>query len=159
VVALAVAAGLGLAVLLVRPTAQPAPPAPAGVRAAPADVPPSASARAPEVLRVAAPEGSPAARLPHLITPPGAGGEPAKKQGKREPAAELGTGVLSVGGEALLRGEVLIDGTRRGFAPGRFELPVGPHQVEVITPDGQRRSRQVTLTRLHTTTAPLSWVE
>ena len=69
----------------------------------------------------------------------------------------LGTGILSVGGEALLRGEVFIDGVSRGFAPGRFELSAGAHHVEVQAKGGQLLSREVTITRQHTPAAPLSW--
>jgi serine/threonine protein kinase len=75
-------------------------------------------------------------------------------------APVVATGVFAVGGEGLLRGEVFIDGTSRGFAPARFELPIGPHQVEVIGRDQVKHGpREFTLTRQHTPSAPLSWEE
>ena len=73
----------------------------------------------------------------------------------------LGTrGVLSVGGERLLRGEVIIDGTSRGFAPGRFELTAGAHRVEVRLPSGERVGpREWVVSVQHTASAPLTWEE
>jgi serine/threonine protein kinase len=77
----------------------------------------------------------------------------------RAPAPKA-LGVLAIGGEALLRGEVFIDGASRGFAPRRFEVPVGPHTVEVVTPDGQHHGpRTVELTSQHTASTPLPWLE
>jgi hypothetical protein len=66
--------------------------------------------------------------------------------------------VLSVGGEVFLRGEVFIDGVSHGFAPGRFEVDVGAHRVEVVLRTGQRFGpREVTVSRQHTQSTPLSW--
>jgi serine/threonine-protein kinase len=71
-----------------------------------------------------------------------------------------GRGVLSVGGERLLRGEVIIDGTSRGFAPGRFELTAGAHRVEVRLPSGERVGpREWVVSVQHTASAPLTWEE
>jgi hypothetical protein len=70
------------------------------------------------------------------------------------------TGVFAVGGELLLGGEVFIDGKARGFAPGRFELPVGTHRVEVLTRDGTRHGpREFKVTRQHTQSSALQWQE
>ena len=83
-----------------------------------------------------------------------------KKPPLAAPPPVLATGVFSVGGESLLRGEVFIDGVSRGFAPARFELPIGPHRVEVITRDQAKHGpREINLTRQHTPSAPLSWEE
>jgi len=72
----------------------------------------------------------------------------------------VGRGVLSVGGERLLRGEVIIDGTSRGFAPGRFELAAGAHRVEVVLPSGERVGpREWIISVQHTASAPLTWEE
>jgi serine/threonine-protein kinase len=73
---------------------------------------------------------------------------------------EQGSGVLAVGGETFLRAQVSIDGVASGFAPRRFELPVGEHLIEVVTPAGQRFGpRRLTITRQHTELSPLLWVE
>jgi serine/threonine protein kinase len=72
----------------------------------------------------------------------------------------VGRGVLSVGGERLLRGEVIIDGASRGFAPGRFELAAGAHRVEVVLPSGERVGpREWIISVQHTASAPLTWEE
>ncbi|MFO0595167.1 MAG: serine/threonine-protein kinase [Myxococcaceae bacterium] len=76
----------------------------------------------------------------------------------KPPVAE-GTGLISVGGEAFLRAEVFVDGAPRGFAPARLELPVGPHSLELVLANGQRRKREVVVSRLHTPSAPWTWVE
>lgn len=68
-------------------------------------------------------------------------------------------GVLLVGGERFLRGEVLIDGAPRGYAPTRLELTAGSHRVEVVLRSGERVSREVVVSPLHTQSAPLAWEE
>lgn len=74
--------------------------------------------------------------------------------------ASARAGVLAVGGESFLRGEVFIDGVSVGFAPRRFEVPVGEHAVEVRAPSGQRFGpKRLTVTAQHTELSPLSWVE
>ena len=79
---------------------------------------------------------------------------------KALPPAPLVTGVLTIGGEQLLRAEVFVDGVSRGFAPTRLELPVGPHRVELIGRDGVKRGpRELTVTRQHTESSPLAWEE
>lgn len=77
------------------------------------------------------------------------------------PALPAGApGVLSIGGERFLRGEVFIDGVARGYAPGRFELTAGPHRVEVQLPTGERVGpRELVVTPQHTQSAPLTWEE
>jgi hypothetical protein len=76
------------------------------------------------------------------------------------PAARTVTGVLTIGGEQLLRGEVFVDGVSRGFAPTRLELPVGPHRVEIIGRDGVKHGpRELTVSRQHTGSSPLAWEE
>ncbi len=85
--------------------------------------------------------------------------EPPPLPRKIRPAPEF-TGVFTVGGETLLRGEVFVDGTSRGFAPTRLELPVGPHRVEVLGRDGVKHGpREVQINRQHTQSSPLSWEE
>jgi hypothetical protein len=55
---------------------------------------------------------------------------------------------------------VFIDGASRGFAPARFELDVGAHRVEVVSRTGQHFGpREVTVSRQHTQSSPLSWQE
>ncbi len=87
---------------------------------------------------------------------------PAKVVAKKvaPPVVATGTGVVSIGGERFLRGEVLIDGASYGFAPGRFELPVGPHRVEIVTSGGERVGpKELIVKRQHTTSSPLPWEE
>lgn len=68
--------------------------------------------------------------------------------------------VLAVGGERFLRGEVRVDGKSVGTAPGRFELTVGEHRVEVTLPSGEVVGpRAVVLTSQHTGLAPLYLLE
>ncbi|MBL8912587.1 MAG: protein kinase [Archangium sp.] len=147
VIAGAALAGVGGAKWLVdaraRGAAQPSPaPAVEEIEAsAPAPAPAEKSVPVEQPARGADPTPAPVA--PKASTPP----------------KPVGEGVISIGGEALLRGEVFIDGKTRGFAPGRFDVPVGPHKVEVVTPDGQRRARELNVTRLNTPSAPLTWVE
>ena len=76
------------------------------------------------------------------------------------PPPVTGTGVLTVGGEVFLRGEIFVDGAPRGFAPARLELSVGPHQVEVHDRAGVKHGpRELTVTRQHTESSPLTWEE
>ena len=46
------------------------------------------------------------------------------------------TGWLTVGGRALIKGAIEIDGARRGFAPHELELSVGRHRVVVRSAAG-----------------------
>jgi hypothetical protein len=69
-------------------------------------------------------------------------------------------GVLAVGGERLLRGEVRLDGRLLGVAPARFDVELGPHQLEVTLPSGERVGpRAVTVGAQHTALAPLYVLE
>ncbi|MDX2010485.1 MAG: protein kinase [Myxococcaceae bacterium] len=69
-------------------------------------------------------------------------------------------GVIAVGGQRFVRGEVFVDGKSVGFAPRQLELPVGLHPVEVVLPDGQRAGpRVMSVGPQHTELAPLRWVE
>jgi serine/threonine protein kinase len=69
-------------------------------------------------------------------------------------------GVLAVGGERLLRGEVRLDGKTLGVAPARFDVEVGTHQLEVLLPSGDKIGpRAVTVGTQHTALAPLYLLE
>jgi hypothetical protein len=69
-------------------------------------------------------------------------------------------GVLAVGGERLLRGEVRLDGRLLGVAPARFDVELGPHQLEVTLPSGERIGpRAVTVGAQHTALSPLFVLE
>lgn len=87
--------------------------------------------------------------------------EPKKKLPRAPPAAlETGSGIFTVGGELLLRGELFVDGVSRGFVPARLELPVGPHRIEVRGRDGVKHGpREILINRQHTQSSPLSWEE
>jgi len=64
-----------------------------------------------------------------------------------------------VGGESVLRAEILVDGKSSGFAPKKLELPVGRHVLTLVMPNGSRLGpRVVTVTARHTASAPLSWI-
>ena len=96
---------------------------------------------------------------PVVETPPPAPKRvvPAKKD---TPPVVTTRGVLAIGGERLLRGEVFVDGVRVGTAPGHFEVVTGVHRVEVALPDGSRVGPKVmTLETRHTELAPLTWLE
>jgi hypothetical protein len=75
------------------------------------------------------------------------------------PVVAQGTGVVAIGGEVLLRGEVIVDGISRGFAPTRLELPFGKHKLEVVTRDGRRLAREVIVSRKDSPSTPLTWQE
>ena len=108
----------------------------------------------PPVVKMAEPRAPEA--TPEVVVVKPAPAPPAKK---RAPAPEL-TGVFTIGGELLLRGEVFVDGSSRGFAPIRLELPVGPHRVEVFGRDGVKHGpRDVQINRQHTQSSPLAWEE
>lgn len=69
-------------------------------------------------------------------------------------------GVLAVGGERLLRGEVRLDGRVLGVAPARFDVEIGTHQLEVVLPSGEKIGpRAVTVSAQHTALAPLYLLE
>ncbi|MBM4781214.1 MAG: protein kinase [Archangiaceae bacterium] len=69
-------------------------------------------------------------------------------------------GVLAIGGERFLKGEVLVDGRSVGFAPRQLELPSGTHQVEIVLVDGSRVGpRALTIGPQHTESSPQRWVE
>ncbi len=69
-------------------------------------------------------------------------------------------GVLAVGGERLLRGEVRLDGKTLGVAPARFDVEVGTHQLEVLLPSGEKIGpRAITVGTQHTALAPLYLLE
>jgi hypothetical protein len=75
-------------------------------------------------------------------------------------AAPRRLGVLAVGGERLLRGEVRLDGKVLGVAPGRFDVDVGPHQLEVLLPSGERVGpKTITVGVQHTALEPLLVLE
>jgi hypothetical protein len=76
------------------------------------------------------------------------------------PPAPTGTGIVTIGGELFLRGEIFVDGTSRGFAPSRLELSVGSHRVEIVGRDGVKHGpRELVVNRQHTQSAPLTWEE
>jgi serine/threonine protein kinase len=86
--------------------------------------------------------------------------EPKVKRPARVPEVRAQLGVLAIGGERFLKGEVLVDGRSLGFAPRQLELPVGAHQVELVLADGTRVGpRTFTVAAQHTELSPLRWVE
>ena len=79
---------------------------------------------------------------------------------KSEPRQPPRLGVIAVGGQRFVRGEVFVDGKSVGFAPRQLEVSVGLHPVEVVLPDGQRVGpRVLSVGAHHTELAPLRWVE
>ncbi len=68
-------------------------------------------------------------------------------------------GVLVIGGPGAQRCEIKVDGTSFGFAPKRLELEAGTHQVELITPTGEKIGpRKIDLTERHTEHEPYRWL-
>ncbi len=106
---------------------------------------------------VAAPSPDPKVEPP---LPVAAVVEPKPKRPAPVPGARAQLGVLAIGGERFLKGEVLVDGRSVGFAPRQLELPVGAHQLELVLPDGTRVGpRTFTIAPQHTELSPLRWVE
>jgi len=97
----------------------------------------------------------PPGATPSLVPQP----PPPQKKATPTPTPVTATGVLTIGGELFLRGEIFIDGVSRGFAPARLELPVGPHRLELIGRDGVKHARELTVTRQHSQSSPLTWEE
>lgn len=86
--------------------------------------------------------------------------EPKPKRLTPPPAPPPSTGVLAIGGERLLKGEIFVDGRSMGFAPRQLELPAGAHRVELVLPDGTRVGpRSITVGPQHTESSPQRWVE
>lgn len=86
--------------------------------------------------------------------------EPKPKRLTPPPAPTPATGVLAIGGERLLKGEIFIDGRSMGFAPRQLELPAGAHRVELVLPDGTRVGpRSINVGPQHTESSPQRWVE
>jgi serine/threonine protein kinase len=87
----------------------------------------------------------------------------AKRQAARqkpslaEPAGPASQhGWLRVGGAALLRGLIYVDGARRGRAPAEIRLSCGAHQIVVHGPSGDILvSRQVIVREDHRRASPL----
>jgi len=76
------------------------------------------------------------------------------------PSPPRAMGVLAIGGERFLRGEVFVDGASVGLAPRQLELPVGPHQVELVLSDGTRVGpTPLVIEPRHTALSPLTWVD
>ena len=106
---------------------------------------------------VAAPSPEPKVEAP---LPVAAIVEPKVKRPAPVPEVRAQLGVLAIGGERFLKGEVLVDGRSVGFAPRQLELPVGAHQLELVLADGTRVGpRTFTIAPQHTELSPLRWVE
>lgn len=107
---------------------------------------PDAPREAPRAIRAHRPEG-PAPRAP----------EPAPASTNETPVA---TGWLRIGGEALLRARVSIDGLAVGHAPLEREVAVGEHRVRVERDDGSVvLERSVAVTESHRRASPLRVTE
>ena len=106
---------------------------------------------------VAAPSPEPKVEPPLPVAPIV---EPKPKRPAPVPEVRAQLGVLAIGGERFLKGEVLVDGRSVGFAPRQLELPVGAHQLELVLSDGTRVGpRTFTIAPQHTELSPLRWVE
>ena len=122
------------------PTAAPVAAAPAEPTVAPTPAPPVAPAPAPAPVAAAEP---PKPKRPAVVV-----------------ASPETRGVLAIGGERFLKGEVLVDGRSVGFAPRQLELSSGTHQVEIVLVDGTRVGpRALTIGPQHTESFPQRWVE
>ncbi|MBL8936536.1 MAG: serine/threonine protein kinase [Archangium sp.] len=122
------------------PTAAPVAAAPAEPTVAPTPAPPVAPAPAPAPVSAAEP---PKPKRPAVVV-----------------ASPETRGVLAIGGERFLKGEVLVDGRSVGFAPRQLELSSGTHQVEIVLVDGTRVGpRALTIGPQHTESSPQRWVE
>lgn len=128
-------------------------PLPVPVERSPAPEPAAGPRVVAEVDEVGTRALSPAAERKRTASP--------ERPARARPGARVATatGVLAVGGEGYLRAEVIIDGEARGFAPRRFELPVGAHDVQLVLPSGERVGpKKLDITARHTTTAPATLV-
>ncbi len=95
---------------------------------APTQAPVVAAVAPPPIAAVALPDPAPVAAPP-------ADPRPTTPDAPHAPAHVV-NGVLAIGGEAAVRGEVFIDGRSMGFAPLQLELPVGAHQLAVTLAGG-----------------------
>lgn len=160
-VATAVAAGV-LALARSGQAEQQAPQAAAAAATPDAAAPPSpAAVPAVDAAAAAVDAATAAAPVPPATTTPAR--RTARRRADAAPVqrdpdeASGGTGFVVIGGPNAHRGEIRVDGKRRGFAPKTLELAVGAHRLELVAPDGRRFSRQVALGARHTESAPLRW--
>ena len=121
--------------------------------------PPIAVAQTPTVTPVGVePAAAPKVERPPPIATPVV--EPKTKRPAAVAEVRAQLGVLAIGGERFLKGEVIVDGRSLGFAPQQLELPVGNHRVELVLSDGARVGpRTFTIAPQHTELSPLRWVE
>lgn len=106
------------------------------------------------------PRPAPAVEPPPEPAPVAALEAPKPKRAVAAPPQPETRGVLAIGGERFLKGEVLVDGRSIGFAPRQLELPSGSHQVEIVLVDGTRVGpRALTIGPQHTESSPQRWVE
>jgi serine/threonine-protein kinase len=76
------------------------------------------------------------------------------------PPPPRGSGYLQIVGEDNVGARVLVDGIQVGFAPGKLEVPLGKHRVEIVRKDGTRLASQaVEITEYDTLAHPVhpSW--
>jgi hypothetical protein len=112
---------------------------------------------APRAPSAAAPSPSPAAPSPSPAAPSPSPAAPSPRPAAPSPSPAA-TGHLLVGGEGALRAEIRIDGSARGFAPKLLELPIGPHDVELLLGNGSSLQKRITLVESHTLSSPLRWI-
>jgi serine/threonine-protein kinase len=72
------------------------------------------------------------------------------------PGTDAPPAVLVVGGAGAQRGEILIDGRSRGYAPRTLTLPAGSYVLQLVLPDGRRTAAEtVELSARNTPSNPL----
>lgn len=97
---------------------------------------------------------------PSVRDPRGAALEETPVEASATGTAGIDTGWVRIGGAALLRAEVAIDGRVAGHAPLERELPRGPHHVRVVGADGTVLvDRDVSVTDVHRRASPLRIAE
>ena len=69
-----------------------------------------------------------------------------------------GFGYAVIGGAGALRAEIRVDGKKRGYAPKTLRLPAGKRKIQLVFPDGRKKTKRVTIGQKHTPSSPFKWL-